>query len=346
MTNKRRVINAIHHKETDFAPYSLGFTKQEHKRVADYLNDMDFDKKINNHISNVYYDGWPKEIERRPGYFRDDFGVTWNRNGADKDIGVIEGFVIPEPAIGDYKFPEIDEQKLRRRIIALTKERSDNFTIANIGFSMFERAWSMRGMENFLVDMIAEPEFADEFLDEITNFNLKIIDLAMEYDIDGMMLGDDWGQQSGLIMGPVLWRRFIKPRMAKMYRRVKDSGKFVLQHSCGDIHEIFPDLVEIGLDVYQTFQPEIYDIKAVKAEFGNSLTFWGGISAQRLLPFASTDEVRRVTKETIDIMRAGGGYIAGPTHAVPGDVPPENAVAMLDVFANQNTKCESDGGAF
>jgi uroporphyrinogen decarboxylase len=73
------------------------------------------------------------------------------------------------------------------------------------------------------------------------------------------MFGDDWGHQSGLIMGPILWRKFIKPRMARMYSRIKRHDKYILQHSCGDISQIFPDLIEIGLDVYQTFQPEIYD---------------------------------------------------------------------------------------
>jgi uroporphyrinogen decarboxylase len=123
--------------------------------------------------------------------------------------------------------------------------------------------------------------------------------------------------------------------MAKMYERIKSKGLIVAQHSCGDIHEIFPDLIEIGLDVYQTFQPEIYDIKKVKKEYGRDLSFWGGISTQRLLPFAPVEEIKRVTRETMDILGESGGYIAAPTHAVPGDVPPQNIVAMIEVFQNQ-----------
>lgn len=209
----------------------------------------------------------------------------------------------------------------------------------NIGFSMFERAWSLRGMENLLMDMIDEPEFVDELLDTIADYNIKIIDIALEYDIDGVMFGDDWGQQCGLIMGPNYWRRFIKPRVARMYQRAKRKGKFILQHSCGDIYEIFPDLIEIGLDVYQTFQPEIYDIKSIKIQFGSQLTFWGGISTQKLLPYATPDEVRRVTKNTLEIMKQGGGYIAAPTHCIPGDVPPENVLAMLEVFDQYVKEC-------
>jgi uroporphyrinogen decarboxylase len=136
-------------------------------------------------------------------------------------------------------------------------------------------------------------------------------------------------------MGPKFWRTFIKPRMAKMYSRAKNAGRYVLQHSCGDIYEIFPDVIEIGLDVYNTFQPEIYDIARVKKEFGQNLSFWGGISTQQVLPYASPEEVKRITREIMGIMGVGGGYIVAPTHAVPGDVPPENLVALVEVFQNQ-----------
>ena len=74
----------------------------------------------------------------------------------------------------------------------------------------------------------------------------------------------------------------IKPRIKKMFEKVKNAGKKVLLHSCGDIYELFPDLIEMGLDVYQTFQPEIYDIKKIKNEYGKDLAFWGGISTQKL----------------------------------------------------------------
>jgi uroporphyrinogen decarboxylase len=121
-----------------------------------------------------------------------------------------------------------------------------------------------------------------------------------------------------------------------MYAAVKSKGKFVIQHSCGDVSDIYPDLIDIGLDCYQTFQPEIYDIAAIKREYGGDLSFWGGVSTQRLLPFATPDGVRDKTVEIMRIMGKGGGFIASPTHAIPGDVPPENVEAMIDVFQNQD----------
>ena len=335
MNNRERVIAAINHKNTDVIPYSMSFTMQARDKLVEYMGNSEFISSINNHITGIYYDGWPKEITPGSGYFKDDFCVIWNRNGADKDIGVIDSIIIQEPDMQKYTFPKPNLAEIEKKIQNLMNSPATQFKTVDIGFSMFERAWTLRGMENLLMDMVENPEFVDELLDTITEFNLKIIDVALKYDIDGFMFGDDWGQQRGLIMGPNLWRRFIKPRMARMYERVKSKGKYVLQHSCGDINEIFADLIEIGLDVYQTFQPEIYDIKKVKQQYGNRLTFWGGISTQQLLPTGTPEQVKRVTREIMDIMGKNGGYIAGPTHAIPGDVPPENILAMLDVFENQ-----------
>jgi uroporphyrinogen decarboxylase len=335
MNRRERVIAAVKHQQTDFCPYNLDFTHEEYEKVAKFLNAKDLQPIIGNHITSVYYDGYLSEIPEKLGYWKDDFGVIWNRNCVDKDIGVIEGSVIKFPDINTYKFPEIDESKIRAGYENMIKNANDKFRMGSIGFSMYERAWTLRGMENLLTDMIENPEFVGNLLDAIAEHNLKIIDIALEYDIDGFYFGDDWGQQKGLIMGPNYWRKFIKPRMARMYEKIKHKGKMVVQHSCGDIVDIMPDLIEIGLDIYQTFQPEIYNIKNIKNKFGDNLTFWGGISTQRLLPFASPEEIKQVVKETIKIMGKNGGYIAAPTHAMPVDIPAENVVALIEAFQNQ-----------
>lgn len=336
MTRRERVLASINHIETDFVPYNITFTRQEYDKVASYLGDYNFIDKIGNHIDSVYYDGYLSEVAPGSGYWKDDFGVIWNRNGTDKDIGVIDGILLNEPSLDGYEFPVLDESRLRSEYESLMNNKKDTFKFGSIGFTLFERAWTLRGMENLLGDMVLEPAFVDELLDAITEYNLKVINIALDYNIDGFHIGDDWGQQKGLIMGHTYWRRFIKPRLARIFEKLKSHGKIISLHSCGDIHEVFPDLIEIGLDIYQTFQPEIYDIKKIKKEYGNYLSFWGGISTQRLLPFATPDEIKKTTRETLQIMGKNGGYIAAPTHDVPGDVPPENIIALIEVLQNQN----------
>jgi uroporphyrinogen decarboxylase len=114
-------------------------------------------------------------------------------------------------------------------------------------------------MSDLLVDMLEAPAWADTLLDGILAFNLAVIQEMVKCDIDGIMFGDDWGQQRGLLFGPRLWRRFIKPRIAEMYAATRKAGKAVLIHCCGKVQELFPELIDVGLDVFNPFQPDVMD---------------------------------------------------------------------------------------
>lgn len=337
MTPRERIIGAIEHRQTDKLPHNVDLTYNEYLRMVEYTHDDHFLASLHNHIIGCGM--WHfKPHERKRDHFVDDFGVVWNRT-KDRDIGVVDGLLLPDPENNSYRFPTVDELSLRKHIEETieTGRSQGQFIVFNISFSMFERAWTLRGMENLLIDFIENPAFVHRLMSDICDYNLKAICIALSYDgIDGIMFGDDWGQQRGLIMGETYWREFIKPYVAKMYALAKSHGRYILQHSCGDIESIFEDLIEMGLDVYQTFQPEIYDIETVKAKVGDRLTFWGGISTQRLLPYADVETVRSETVRIMKIMGKNGGYIASPTHSIPPDVPAENVAAMLDVFLHQD----------
>jgi uroporphyrinogen decarboxylase len=183
--------------------------------------------------------------------------------------------------------------------------------------------------------MATRPRFVHDLLDRIAEFNLRVIARACAYDIDAMMFGDDWGMQRGLIMGPERWREFVKPRVRQMYAAVKSRGRKVFIHSCGKVDELFPDLIECGVDVFNPFQPEVIDVFAAKARYGAQLSFFGGISTQRLLPYGTPAEVRDGVRRLLEVVGRDGGYIAAPAHAIPADARPENVVAMLEVLHAQ-----------
>jgi len=332
MTRKERVLKAIQHEETDIVPYQLNFTIPARKKVIEYAGDENFLARIGNHLAMV--EGKDFGVWRDTDYWQDEFGVIWNRK-IDKDIGTVEGFVLPEPNLKSYCFPDPYRSGRFEHFPEFISQNHDRFILFNLGFSLFERAWTLRGMENFLVDMLAHPVFVEELLDAILEYNLGVIDQALNFEIDGCLFGDDWGQQNGLIMGPHLWRRFIKPRVAKMYAKVRERGKKVFIHSCGDVDELFPDLIEIGLDVFNPFQPEVMDVFAIKRQYGKYLSFYGGISVQRLLPLGTPEEVKQVTRRMMEEIAKGGGYIIAPAHDIPGDVPAENILALLEVVQNQ-----------
>ncbi|HEB32194.1 MAG TPA: uroporphyrinogen decarboxylase, partial [Spirochaetes bacterium] len=214
---------------------------------------------------------------------------------------------------------------------SLLADERETFRMFLITMNYFERAWSLRGMENILSDMLLNEVFSHELFERILQHHLELLDTVLDYGFEAVYIGDDWGQQSGLIMGPPLWRKYIKPGMKQMFDKIKSRGKYVCLHSCGDLREIMSDLVDMGLDIYNTIQPEIYDLKKLKKEYGRHITFYGGISTQQFLPYASPDEVKDHTKAVKRIMGKSGGYIFAPTHSVTDDVPVENVLAMVDV---------------
>ncbi len=330
MNYRERVIRALNHEETDIIPYHLELTNEVYSRMVSYFQDENFFAKTGSHLAQERNESF---TALSPVKFKDMFGVVWNRK-YEGDIGVVEDYLLKEPSLGSYKFPYPDEKLIREKCERLEKEQ-DKFRMYIIGFSLFERAWTLRSMPELLMDFIVHEEFAAELLDRITEYSMAVVDIVAEYDIDCIFYGDDWGQQRGLIMGPKLWRKFIKPRLGKLYRQAKEHGMYVAQHSCGDISEVFPDLVDLGLDIYNTFQPEIYDVAGMKRLYGDKITFYGGISTQRLLPKGTDDEVRAEMRRLMKLLGKNGGYIVAPTHAMPNDIPTENILAFLDVVQNQ-----------
>jgi uroporphyrinogen decarboxylase len=264
---------------------------------------------------------------------RDVFGVAWDRS-IDKDIGNVEGKVLTRPTLESYTFPD----PLDRRFFADIPEKiarlPDRFRVFQIGFSLYERAWTLRGMERLLLDFHDHPEFVHELLNRIADYNIAQVHEALKYDIDAVYFGDDWGQQRGLQMGCSLWHRFLYPVLRRMYGVVRAAGKYVMIHSCGDVDELFEDLIALGVNCFNPFQPEVMDVHALLPRYRGRLAFHGGLSTQRTLPFGGVEEVRAEVTSLLQLGREGG-YIFAPAHDVEGDVPLENMLAAIGEVQKQ-----------
>jgi uroporphyrinogen decarboxylase len=334
MTQRERVRLALAHRQPDKTPYHVEFTKPMRERMVEHFGDPDFINKMGNHLTIMRAEPDDAWVEVRPDIWRDQYGVTWNRT-VDKDIGVVMEYMVTPENLKEFRFPDPDEPSRFDAYRTLRRDHPDTFIICNLGFSLFERAWTLTGMENLLMAMIAEPAFAHGLLDRILEFNLRLINNVCEFDIDAMMFGDDWGHQRGLIMGPILWREYIKPCIRRMYAATKVKDKYVFIHSCGKVQELFPELIEAGLDVFNPMQPEVMDVAEVKRQCGAALSFYGGISTQRTLPYGTVQETKDEVKRLIDVLGREGGYIAAPAHAIPADAKPQNVAAMIEILATQ-----------
>jgi len=339
MTPREAVIRAVNRKAPPYVPWQVDVTAnvdsvlRTHYGRDDYLYAC-----VGNHLVREKN---KNHIDLGNGAHQDIFGVIWQKQpGGAGDIGDIIAYQLQEPEMNGYTLPSPQAGLPAEKCERLVLEHSNRFRIFELSTTLFERAWSLRGMENLMTDFILYPSFVSRLLGAITDYAVEVIRIACRYDIDAIMFGDDYGQQQGLIMGPTHWRAFLKPMLTRLFMEVKNFGKYVILHSCGDLRGIMSDLVDMGLDVYNTFQPEIYDMATFRKEYGNHLTIYGGISTQGVLAWGSAAQVRDATLRAMDIMGTDGGYIVAPTHQFPYGTPLSNILSFIDTVQQNRSQTE------
>lgn len=332
MTKREIVSLALECEEIPYVPWSFGFTLEAREKLYKHYETKELDPILNNHILGVN-DGVGVFKDVGNDRVKDIFGVIWDRS-EDKDIGMVEGQLISEATMKGFQFPDPGDKEIFDNVKKSLNSGKDGFRIFSIGFSLYERAWTLRGMETLMMDFFDNPKFVKDLFRSIADYNIAQVNEALKYDIDGVAFGDDWGQQDGLIMGPELWLEFIYPEIKRMYATVKNASKKVFIHSCGDVKELFDDLIDIGLDCFNPFQPEVMDVDTLMKQYHGKLAFHGGLSTQQTLPYGSVDDVINASKHLLDCGEKGG-YIFAPAHAVESDVAIENMVAFIDTANNQ-----------
>lgn len=210
----------------------------------------------------------------------------------------------------------------------------DAFVVPNLGFALFERAWSLRGFEGLLFDLAADPRYVGELLDGIVDIQLVLIGRYLDLGVDGGYFGDDYGAQAGLLFSPATWRSLIKPRLARLFAPFVERGLPILMHSDGRIDDILPDLVEFGLTALNPVQREVLDHAWLRFTFGDRLACYGGVSTHTVLLRGAPDEVR----EAVAACRAalapdGTGLLLAPSHRLMSDIPMVNIEALQAAFA-------------
>jgi uroporphyrinogen decarboxylase len=330
---KREIIRAILEGQVPpYVPWSCGFTQEARKKLEEHFQPLDIEEALQNHLLKLGSDiGFFTDLGNN--HVQDVFGVVWDRS-IDKDIGNVVGCNLPDPTLQHFSFPNPLDRRFFVEIPGRIARYGDRFRVFQIGFSLYERAWTLRGMQNLLMDFYDHPDFVHNLLESIADYNITQIREALKFDIDAVYFGDDWGQQHGLQMGPKLWHQFIYPVLKRMYTVVHDAGKYVFIHSCGDVDELFEDLIGIGLNCFNPFQPEVMEVESLMDRYRGRLAFHGGLSTQRTLPFGTVEDVRMETKRLLK-MGSRGSYIFAPAHDVEGDVPLENMLAFIELVQNQ-----------
>ena len=214
---------------------------------------------------------------------------------------------------------------------ALASDPLGRFVVANMDCCLFERLCALRGYDTALMDLLDDQGFIGEVLDRITDIQLLLAKRFVSAGVDGGFFADDYGAQRGLLFSPRVWRKLIKPRLARLFHAFRGAGLPVIMHCDGDIAAILPDLVEIGLTCLNPVQPEVIQHWRLFQEFGDRISFFGGISTQTTLRLGTPITVRSAAAACrADLAPDGTGLILGPSHCLRSHLPMPNVLALVE----------------
>jgi len=292
-----------------------------------------FQKKIQ--PEGTWIDEWGIS-NRKVGHYSSRLGHTVYYNEmicpplAQASIDDLETYPWPDPEDpGRY-------HGLREHTESLFQNTQYSLVASAIGMGLFEQALFLRGLENFLADLLVNQAFALRLVEKILKFQTAV--LSRYLDIVGPYVqmvetSDDYGSQNGPLISPALYRELLQPAHRKLLDTIKSRTRAkIYLHSCGSIAALLDDLINAGVDVINPVQPQARDMDSLqlKQRFGSRVVFHGGVDEQRVLPYGTVREVEQEVRRRLQAFAPGGGYILAPAHNLQDDVPPENVVAMYE----------------
>ncbi len=251
--------------------------------------------------------------------------ATWPLSEAES-LSDLAGHPWPEPDWWDFSpLPDI----LKRM------DQDGDWHIRFRLGSFFEIAWQLRGLAEFMTDLVTQPEIPEYIMDRLLEVHLEnlrsVLELAGDR-LDMIYTYDDVATQNSLLISPKMWRKYVKPRHQKIIDLAHSYGQPVMYHCDGAVYPLIPELIEMGIDVLNPIQPDAKDMESsrLKAEFGDKLTFHGGLDIIQVLPRGTPEEVIAETRRQAAVLGKGGGFILCSSHHIQPDTPLENVLAMYD----------------
>lgn len=267
----------------------------------------------------------------------DHWGCLWVRTG-QPNMGQIKVHPLADwDALDHYRWPDPDDLAFYEGMDEQFATIEGKYVLVGYFMLLFERMWALRGFENLLADLLAERERTEGLADLIVEFALRWIENISErfpQSIHGVHFSDDWGTQQALMIRPVLWREFFKPRYRRIFDAMHRAGWHAWMHSDGKINVILEDLIEIGVDSINLQQPRVMGIEEVGQQFRGRICFESLCDIQHTLPFKGAAEIREEAQLLLEHWAApDGGFILsdyGNGRAI--GVAVEKKRVMLDAF--------------
>jgi len=374
MGGRERVLKTINHEIPDRVPIDLGGNQTgihkdayrallAHLGLQDPLTIMDVVQQLAKpceevlerfHVDTRYIAAAPPSSwkggvvsNERDGRMwhdlEDEFGVVWSMPDDQPLYMDISHHPLADATIDDikeYPFPRGDDptrfEGLRESALTL-KNETPYAVVGGISGVVYEICWYLRGLEQWLCDLMIDTSFCEALLDETLKFWIDWLRLFLDEVgdiVDVIMIGDDLAGQSGPLFNPSIYREIVKPRHKRLVRYIRSrTDAKIWYHTCGSCLEYIPDLIDNGIDILNPLQISArgMDPAVLKERAGDRLILWGGgCDSQHVLPFCSPREVREHVRMNLEVFKASGGYVFNNVHNIQGGVPPENIVAMLE----------------
>ncbi len=373
MTCRERVLAAIHHQEPDRVPLIIGTSNatgikmRPYQRLKERLGIQAPDEYIYDwpELGTARLDEATLErlhadargvLDRFPAqvYARNrrrephaPFIDDWGGGQTEIEPGVWYPGLHPMPdattieELEQYPWPDMDDPTRVAHVRAEARKLREANQYAIIGTPWllfpFERAHELQGLDNFLLNMSLYPDFAQAMLYKIGQLCQKLMGHFLDEigdNVDIIKIGDDLGTQNNLLISPEMYRELLKPVHADLIAFIKRRTKAqVFFHTDGDVFDLIPDFIEIGVDILnpiQTSAGKMANLAELKKRYGDKLTFCGAVDTQHVLPHGTPAQVREEVRRVIEILAPGGGYMLSSVHTIMNDVPPENILAMVD----------------
>ena len=217
----------------------------------------------------------------------------------------------------------------------IARFKQESFVIGDCEISIFEMAWHLTGLENYLIGMADEEEWVNALNDKVEAFTTGLAERLVRAGVDAIWLGEDLGSQVSTLISPDTWRRMFKPRHARLIQKLRaiNPELILIMHSDGAVAPLIDDFIEIGVDVYNPVQPNVPGSNPAELmkNYGGRIRFFGGIDQQALLPEGDVCKIEKAMRIYSETLGASGGYLMAPAHILQSDVAPETVEAMLAI---------------
>jgi len=338
MTHRERVLAAVRHELPDRIP-TCWLAMEDPKPMCERLG---LDASKGNDALGEYFGADVRMLVA--GQKDDMFGNAGHGKPYGLDLArhpFYKAETVKE--IEDHAWPSVDALDFRA-----LESYSKNHTFENskdhaicIGnwTPVFCEVCDFFTMERTLLLLHDNPKLIEAAMARIEAFYMEYCKRLLKSAAgraDFFHMWDDFSSQRGMIMSPATWRKFFKPTVQKMFALAKAEGLYVWFHSCGNINDVMFDLIDMGMDVWETVQAHLpgNEPEALKKKYGDAITFCGAINTQSVLPFGTPEQVRAEVRERIRVLGKGGGYICNPDHMIKRETPLENVLALYDEINN------------